>query len=480
VRELDRVDPTLTVLDWLRQSERRTGGKEGCAEGDCGACSVLVGRLDDGKLRYEAVNACIRFLATLDGCHLVTVEDLRGADGALHPVQQALVDHQGTQCGFCTPGFVIALYALWLDRAEADAQTVEIALQGNLCRCTGYAPIVAAGTSLFETGERAQDPLLRDQARMAQILSDLDDGATVRLSGDDGRRFIAPGTTDALADVLQTEPEATIIAGATDAALWVTKGLARPDPVIYLGRIAELRTIRETDAAIEIGAGVSYTDAWAVLARHFPGLHELIGRIGGAQIRNAGTIGGNIANGSPIGDMPPPLIALDAELVLRAGTARRRMSLADFFIDYGRQDLAPGEFIEAVHVPKLTPDSRFNVYKVSKRLDEDISAVLGAFWLAVGDDGVIRAVRLAFGGMAATPKRAPAAEAALTGKPWSVATQEAAAQALTQDFQPISDWRASAAYRSRVAGNLLRRFHLDSTGAEAALRVDDRWAGGHG
>jgi len=478
-RTLADVDPTLTVLDWLRLRERRTGAKEGCAEGDCGACTVLVGRLEDGRVRYEAINACIRFAATLDGCHLVTVEDLRDADGRLHPVQQAIVDHQGTQCGFCTPGIVMALYGLWLNQAAATDDDIETALQGNLCRCTGYAPIVAAARRVFDGGDRSADPLLAGAAEIAQRLTALDDGATVR-TGADGRRFVAPVSLDALAEAVQAAPNATIVAGATDAALWVTKELRRPDEMIYLGRVAALRTLADADGALSIGAGVSYTDAWAALAARYPGFAELVGRIGGAQIRNAGTIGGNIANGSPIGDMPPPLIALGAELVLRGGSGQRRLPLESFFVDYGNQDLGAGEFVEAVRVPHLAPGSLFNVYKVSKRLDEDITAVLGAFWLSLDAAGVVQAARIAFGGMAATPKRAAAAEAALIGQPWNETTQTAAGAALAQDFQPISDWRASAGYRALVARNLLRRFYLETTAGEAELRVDRRWAGRHG
>ncbi len=461
------VRPDETLLDYLRLRQRLTGTKEGCAEGDCGACTVLVGRLHKGELVYESVNACIRFLGSLDACHVVTVEHLKRADGSLHPVQQALVDHHGSQCGFCTPGFVMSLYALWMREPQPTERAVERALQGNLCRCTGYEPIVRAARAVSTYGDAASDRLATERASVISALHEMKDGARVEIgSGQD--RLLIPANVDDFAAILENEPKATIVAGATDVGLWVTKFMREIAPVVFIGGLDELRDISEENGTIHIGAGVSYSDAFALLAKRIPQLGALIDRIGGEQVRNMGTIGGNIANGSPIGDTPPPLIALGATLTLRKGSARRTIPLEDFFIDYGKQDRAPGEFVEAVHVPVPDAASRFAVWKISKRRDEDITAVLGAFDLRIAD-GRVEAARIAYGGMAATPKRAKSVEKALAGKAWTQETVEAALSAYERDFQPISDMRASADYRMMVAKNLLRRFYLESTGGSANL-----------
>ncbi len=462
---LGNVRPDETLLDYLRLRQRLTGTKEGCAEGDCGACTVLVGRLRNGALSYESVNACIRFLGSLDACHVVTVEHLKRADGSLHPVQQAMVDYHGSQCGFCTPGFVMSLYALWMREAQPSDRAIEKALQGNLCRCTGYEPIVRAARAVSDYGNAASDPLATERAAVIAALQGMKDGARVEI-GSGRERLLIPADVDDFAAILEAEPEATIVAGATDVGLWVTKFMRDIAPVVFIGGLDGLQEIREQDGVISIGAGVSYTGAFELLAKRIPALGALIDRIGGEQVRNMGTIGGNIANGSPIGDTPPPLIALGATLTLRRGSARRTIPLEDFFIDYGKQDRAPGEFVEAVHVPVPDAASRFAVWKISKRRDEDITAVLGAFDLRIAD-GRVEAARIAYGGMAATPKRAKAVEAVLTGKAWTQESVEAALSAYDEDFQPISDMRASADYRMMAAKNLLRRYFLESTGAGA-------------
>jgi xanthine dehydrogenase small subunit len=463
--------PTETLLDYLRLRRRLTGTKEGCAEGDCGACTVLVGRLTEQGLRYESVNACIRFLGSLHGTHVVTVEHLAGRDGALHPVQQALVDCHGSQCGFCTPGFVMSLYGLWLSNQAPTRADIESALQGNLCRCTGYEPIVKAAEQVSQNRPSSLfDPLERDHIQIMAKLWAIHSEADTIVVEKDGARSIIPASVATFSDILAEEPDATIVAGATDVGLWVTKQMRLLNPVIFINHLTELQSIAADETTITIGAGVSYAQAFDVLTDEIPSLGRLIDRIGGQQVRNMGTIGGNIANGSPIGDTPPPLIALGAELTLRTHAGRRTIALEDYFLAYGKQDRLQGEFVEKVCVPRPAEGSHFAVYKISKRRDEDISALCGAFNLSLDAEGKVAQIRIAFGGMAATPKRARHVEEALLGQDWNWETVSAARNAFDEDYQPLTDWRATAEYRSLAAKNLLTRFFLETAGAPTELR----------
>ncbi|MGR3712439.1 MAG: xanthine dehydrogenase small subunit [Shimia sp.] len=464
--QLSDVGSEDTLLDFLRIDQRLTGTKEGCAEGDCGACTVMVGRLTDTGLHYETVNACIRFLASLDGCHVVTIEYLGGPNGRLSPVQQAMVEHHGSQCGFCTPGIVMSLYALWMAHPLPTVTQVESALQGNLCRCTGYAPIIRAAQTVTTYGTPEAEHLALERGTVTERLRALKDGARVDVSKADSRAIL-PASADDLAAVLLAEPEATIIAGATDVGLWVTKFLRRISPAVFVGHLDDLKNVKVDDGQITFGAGVTYTEAQDVIAQHFPHLSEYWDRIAGWQVRNMGTIGGNIANGSPIGDTPPVLIALGATVTLRKGDVRRVLPLENYFVAYGLQDRAAGEFVESITVPRALAGFHA-AYKISKRREEDISSVAVGINVQVVA-GVIDSAVLAFGGMAATPKRAAAAEAALVGQPWSEAAFLAAGVALAEDFQPLSDMRASAEYRLKVAQNLFRRFWLEQSGTDARL-----------
>jgi xanthine dehydrogenase small subunit len=445
VVEIAEVDPTATLLDHLRYRLRRTGTKEGCAEGDCGACTVLVGELEGEAVRWRAVNACILFLPMLDGRALLTVESL-ARDGALHPLQQRMAENGASQCGFCTPGFVMSLYGRVIGASGGDLPLAD-GIAGNLCRCTGYGPILAAGAEIV--------PEARDESELAAALKALRRDADASGSFGD-RRWFAPRSAEALGRLLAAYPEARMVAGATDVGLWVTKGLRTLDTLVFVADVAELRALEESEAGLRIGAAVRYADAHAAMARLHPDLGELVRRIGGLQVRNAGTVGGNIANGSPIGDGPPALIALGAELALNGAGGRRTMPLEAYFLDYGRQDRRPGEYVESLWVPRPGPDDIIHISKLSRRFDSDISAVCGAFALTVTDGRIMRA-RVAFGGMAGTPRRAPACEAALTGSDFSAGTIARAALALREDYAPLSDVRGSAGYRLDAAANLLRR-----------------------
>ncbi|MEX3007399.1 xanthine dehydrogenase small subunit [Hoeflea sp. TYP-13] len=462
VVHLQNVSPTLTLLDYLRLQRQLTGTKEGCAEGDCGACTVLVGRIGPKGLVYESVNACIRFVGSLDACHVVTIEHLADLNGKLHPVQQAMVDFHGSQCGFCTPGIVMSLYGLWLETPKADAERIEKTLQGNLCRCTGYEAILNAAEAVGNT-DNSGDKLVVTHEAITSKLAELKDGNRVEISSPEGDTIV-PASADDLAAVLEAHPNATVVAGSTDVGLWVTKHMRDISPAVFIGNLVDLQTITEDETGITIGAGVTYTDAFEAISRSIPTMGGLWDRIGGEQVRNMGTVGGNIANGSPIGDTPPPFIALGASVTLQKGSATRTIDLEDFFIDYGKQDRAPGEFVKAVHIPKLPEGDKFAVYKISKRRDEDISAVCAAFRVRLDADGNVESARFAFGGMAATPKRATAVEQTLTGNPWNEAEIERAMAVFDQDFTPLTDWRASAEYRMLTTKNLLKRFFLETQG----------------
>ena len=453
VIELADVAPTATVLDYLRLRERSCGTKEGCAEGDCGACTVALGSLEEGELRYRPVNSCIQLLGQIDGAELVVVEDLSGPDGALHPVQAAMVRHHASQCGFCTPGFVMSLFCLHHAALKPDRQTVNDWLAGNLCRCTGYRPIVDAALAAC-TGEARDLHAIAapDTIAALRALESRDDV----LIGDEQRFLAIPASLDSLAELYARHPDAVLVSGATDVSLWITKQMRDLPKIICLHR-SGLDSIEATADALSLGAAVTYAQAEHHLAVLDPDLGELLRRLGSKQIRSAGTIGGNIANGSPIGDMPPALIALGATIELRRREDTRSLPLEDFFIAYGKQDRAPGEFLTRVNVSKLAPNQSFRCYKISKRFDQDISAVMGAFRFEL-DGGRIVDARIVYGGMAATPKRARNTERTLAGlalsrpQDWSRALDR-----LPEDFTPIADHRASAAYRLQTARALLEK-----------------------
>ncbi|HAC69541.1 MAG TPA: xanthine dehydrogenase small subunit [Pseudomonas sp.] len=466
LRVEEQLDPNLTVLQYLRERSGKTGTKEGCASGDCGACTVVLAEPDGERLRYRTVNSCLTFVAALDGRQLISVEDLKH-QGRLHQVQQAMVDCHGSQCGYCTPGFVMSLFALQKNVESADSAATHEALAGNLCRCTGYRPILAAAEQACT--QRQPDQFdAREQQTLARLKA-LAPVAETRLDGA-GRRCHSPTTLSELARLYQAHPEARLLAGGTDLALEVTQQHRRLKTLIYLGNIPELRGVTVRADGIEIGAATPLADCAAALAADYPDFGILLQRFASLQIRNQGTLGGNIGNASPIGDSPPLLLALGARLLLRQGERLRELPLDDFFLDYRKTALEPGEFIQAVRVPRAHEGLVFRAFKVSKRLDDDISAVCAAFALELEQDR-IATVRIAYGGMAATPKRASHCEQALLGQPWTSDSIERAIQALAEDFAPLSDFRASREYRLLTAQNLLRKCHLETTQPALATRV---------
>ena len=457
VVRIDKFAPDTMLLEYLRLTEKSKGTKEGCNEGDCGACTVVLGTPHNGGVRYQAVNACILLLGQIHGKELITVDDLaRG--GALHPVQQAMVDAHASQCGFCTPGFVMSLFSLAHEGRKVSRQDVVEQIAGNLCRCTGYRPIIDAGLAACN---KVDDHWHRVQAETCAKLEKINGELFV---GDANSFFAAPSTSETLANLCANYPEATIVSGCTDVGLWINKQMRAQPKIIYTGAAKDFAQIVDSGDHLSIGAGATYEDAFASLGKMGTDLTGLLKRIGARQVRASGTIGGNIANGSPIGDMPPALIALDATLHLRHGKSERAIRLEDFFMAYGKQDRKPGELVWRIDVPKPKPNQIFHCAKITKRRDDDISAVMGAFLFTTQNEKII-AARIAYGGMAGTPRRATKTETALIGK-----TLQEASHVVLDDFEPLSDMRASAEYRSHAANALLQKALMQAAG-ETDLQV---------
>jgi xanthine dehydrogenase small subunit len=472
---LPNVDPNRTLLEVLREDLHCTGTKEGCGEGDCGACTVVVGEANGDSLTYSAINSCIRLAHSVDGMAVWTAEDIAAADGSLHPTQQAMVDCHGSQCGFCTPGFVMSLFGLYQNRTakgeSISREQAQTALSGNLCRCTGYRPILDAA--------QAMQALPPAPVNEAQVLLNLELLTHIPRGLEADSTYFSPKTLADLLAARQRYPDAQLVAGCTDVGLWVTKMHQQFDRVLDLSRVAELRRVEDYPHHIAIGAAVTLTEAFAALVADRPQLAEFAHRFAGLPVRNSGTLGGNVANGSPIGDSMPLLIALGASVVLmrQSGTAaaHRELALEDLYTGYRKNVMAPDEVLAWIKVPKATAPSAAHavasvgatefsrVYKVSKRFEDDISAVCLAITIHI-DNGIVRKASVGAGGVAATPVRARKTEAALTGQAWNQTTIDQAMQTLRAEFAPISDMRASAAYRSTVLGNLLQRFWLECQG----------------
>jgi xanthine dehydrogenase small subunit len=482
----ERVDvaglpPPTTRQELLRDERRRTGTKEGCAEGDCGACTVVIAERRADRICWKPINACIRLLPSLDGKAVFTVESLKTPHGELHPVQQALVECHGSQCGFCTPGFAMSLFALYKTAAAPTRADIDDALSGNLCRCTGYRSIIDAANRMYALpdadgwrgrGTVAGSPSPVADAELGRRLDAMARSEALEYD-DGGQRWSAPRTASALATAYAARPQARLVSGMTDVALAVTKQRQLLGDLLYVADVDELAFVRETATGIDIGAAATLTDAVAVLNRTWPELAEAWQRFASVPIRNSATLVGNVANGSPIGDSMPILIALDATLTLRRGATTRSVAVDAFYPGFRRTALQPGEFMSAVHVPARETGTTLRAYKVSKRYDQDISAVFACFALALdGADRITRA-RIGCGGVAATPARAARTERALEGSRWTAETAERAASTLASEFSPIDDLRASAHYRRRILGNLvIRCFHETRGAADAPLRVE--------
>ena len=480
--DLSGIVPQTTLLAWLRDERRLTGTKEGCAEGDCGACTVMLAERDGARLAWKPVNACIRLMPSLAGTAVFTVESLADADGALHPVQEAMREQHGSQCGFCTPGFVMSLFGLYKNACKPTRETIDDALSGNLCRCTGYRPIVAAAKRMYALasprdwracgvsadGSRITTP---DEERLAESLAMLAPVDTVE-GEHAGQRYVLPADEDALARAYAATPGARLVGGATDVGLWVTKQHRDLGTLIFTGAASGMRRIARDADGLVIGAAASLEDAFAALDEPYPELHETWIRFGSPPIRHSGTLGGNVANGSPIGDSMPVLIALGATVRLRQGDAQRDVPIEDFYLGYQQNALRPAEFVASIRVPERDDGLLLRAWKASKRYDQDVSAVFACFALRV-HDGVVTQARIGCGGVAPIPSRARATERALSGKRWCEATIGEAARVLEHEFAPIDDMRASAAYRRTVLGNLMRRLWLDA-GAGVATRIDWR------
>lgn len=469
---IEDLDPNLTVLQYLREIQFKSGVKEGCASGDCGACTVVLAELDATNpkaLHYKSINSCITFVGNLHGKQLITVEDLK--EGAkLHHAQQTIVDNHGSQCGFCTPGFVMSSFALHKHNAKPSRQEVLEALAGNLCRCTGYRSIIDAAMTSSEAND--DDSFARFYQQTVAALTQLQELPTPTLSGN-GHNYQAPKNIDELATELTNEPKSTLVAGGTDLALSVTQNLNTIKKLVYVGNVEQLTTLEETDTEIIIGSALPYSQFIDTLHHYYPDLGEMIERIGSKQVRNTGTLGGNIGNASPIGDMPPALIALGATMTLHLAGSERTILVEDFFIDYKKTVLKPSEFIKSIQIPKPKAGQTLKLYKISKRIDDDISAVLAAMFIEQNGQEIAE-VRMAYGGMAAIPKRAVCAETVLRGNELNKSNIALAKAALTQDFQPMSDVRASDKYRMTVAQNLIEKCYLELINTNANNLIETR------
>jgi xanthine dehydrogenase small subunit len=455
ILEINSPDPNQTILNYIRTELKKTGTKEGCAEGGCGACTVVVGELVNGQLEYSAINSCIAFVSSLSGKQLLIVEDLVSTNGNLHPVQDAMVKFHGSQCGFCTPGFVMSLFSMFKNNKSYNSELIKDSISGNLCRCTGYRPIIDAAKSLNKVNKN--DQFSKNKSKIIKLLKKIN-SKNIFIKNED-KTFFSPKTIKDLKNIIKKNSNFNLLAGGTDLSLKVTKERKEISCIINLKEIKELDFIKINKKNIEVGAATSLTKFEIQIKKYYPDFYTILKRYGSVQIRNVGTIGGNIATASPIGDTLPILLSLNAEILIESPNKKKVLSINNFFIDYRKTKLKKNEFIRSIKIP-LFKKNIFKAFKISKRFDDDISSICGSFNFEI-KNGKINQAYIAFGGMAAVPKRAKACEAMLRNKPLTMDTFAEAKDYLEKDLNPIGDMRASKEYRLEVAKNLLIKCFLE-------------------
>ena len=453
--KISNPDSNETLLNYIRTKLKKIGTKEGCAEGGCGACTVVLGELKDNKINYKAINSCITFLPTLQGKQLILVEDLISKEGSLHPVQKAMVNYHGSQCGFCTPGFVMSLFSLFKKNSKFKDDEIKDSIAGNLCRCTGYQPIIKAAKSL--KNKNKIDHFSKNKKNTINLLKKINNKSIVIYNK--GKKYFAPRYVAELKKILKKNSNADFLSGGTDLSLVVTKERKDINSIIYMNSIRELSYIKNNNKFIEIGASTPLIKFEVYIKKYYPDFTKILKRYGSPQIRNVATIAGNIATASPIGDCLPLLLSLNAQVVLQDLKKTKVLFLDDFFISYRKTKLKKGQFIHSIRIP-LFKNSTFKAYKVSKRFDDDISSVCAAFNLDIKKNKILSA-RIAYGGMAEIPKRAFHCEKILLNSLVTDQIIDKAKKALEKDFKPISDMRASRLYRMEVAKNLLEKFCVE-------------------
>ena len=453
--QIHNPDPNETILSYIRIKLRKTGTKEGCAEGGCGACTIVLGELKKGKIIYKAINACIAFVPTLAGKQLILVEDLVFGDGSLHPVQEAMVDYHGSQCGFCTPGFVMSLFAMYKNYSFYKDDIIRDSISGNLCRCTGYRPIINAAKSLNKISKF--DFFKRNQQLSISLLKKIKQESIV--ISNKNRKYFAPKNVNELKKILKQYPNSKLLSGGTDVSLVVTKERKDLDSLIYMNSIDELNYIKKNNNYIEVGATTPLIDFELFIKKYFPDFVQILKRFGSIQIRNVCTIAGNIATASPIGDTLPLLLSLDSQIIIKDKDKTRILPLNGFFISYRKTKLKKGQFIHSIRIPLLGKNI-FKAYKISKRIDDDISSVCASFNVEL-ENNKVKKIRVAYGGMANIPKRAINCEKILLNSSLSDNIINKAKKSLEKDFKPITDARASQKYRMEVAKNLLEKCFLE-------------------
>ena len=463
--KLKNPDPNRTILDFIRSDLKQKGTKEGCAEGGCGACTVVLGELKNKKLHYKSINSCISFLPMIDKKHLILIENLSNKKDNLHPIQEAMVKFHGSQCGFCTPGFVMSMFAMYKNFSKFNDETIDETLSGNLCRCTGYRPIKDAAKSL--NSQNLYDHFKKNEKKIINLLTKIKD-RDIEISYKN-KKYFAPKSLSNLKKILKKNSNTKFLSGGTDLSLEVTKKRGEIDKIISLNSIKELKFIKKTKKFIEVGSGVSLYEFQNVIKSYYPDFYNILKRYGSVQIRNVGTLAGNIATASPIGDSLPLLLSLDSKIKIQTSRFIKVIPLSEFFLSYRKTKLKKGEFLYSVVIP-INKQNHFKAYKISRRFDDDISSVCASFNFLIKKNIILDA-KIAYGGMSEIPKRAPKIEKALTNSIFSEDTFARVKNLIDTDFSPMDDMRASKNYRSDVAKNLMMKFFHEVSG-QKNLRVN--------